>query len=288
MRVNRESGVIIKGDRELVAILNGENDTNLINVITSELYYLLERLCLAGKTTFHCYTAQGFDLLAIEQLLSLKKRFPQIEVIAYLSPDCKVQTYSDSEKRLYNQILTTFENVEFIDNYPSFVENVLAQVTEVVTYCSGDEKESVNLVEKATERDLVIDDIYDLLNDYFTCMHPAKLLMQAYPDATGYKYGKSGIIFAYEGIRPLLIDFVRIASVTCVDNCFTFTLANGREMSVPIYGEKDPCIVMPNIPEILSKDFLKNEGIEFDELIKDEAEANEAMGNPTSKDDTII
>ncbi len=281
---NRECSIIIKGDSELEALFNGERDSNLLNVLTTELYYLLETQCQAGNVLFYCFTAKGFDLLAIEQLLKLKEKYTHIELAFYLSTDCDTLAYSNKEQQLYRFILNKLERVEFIDSteYAACVEKLTENVTKVITYCVGNDGESNELVASAKAKGVVVENIYDQLTDYFACTHPAKQLMQAYPDATNFRYSKSGIVFAYEDIPPLYIDFVRIASVSCENDCFALTLANGLEMTVPVYEGKDPLVKMAKIPEIVTKDFLKKEGIEFDNHIKNEAEANEAMGTPTT------
>ena len=69
------------------------------------LWDTLEQYVKNGVTTFYNGMAQGFDLLAAEAVLSLKKIYPQIRLIACIPCYHQEKSFSDTDKARYVSIL---------------------------------------------------------------------------------------------------------------------------------------------------------------------------------------
>ena len=70
----------------------------------NKLYDLLEQTVRDGYDTFYCGMAKGFDLLALDCLVSLGRKYPLklIACIPYLGQDRK---YTEKEKEKYTSLL---------------------------------------------------------------------------------------------------------------------------------------------------------------------------------------
>ena len=65
----------------------------------------IRRLLESGVTRFFCGMARGFDLLAAEKLLSLKKKYPAAELIACIPCENQEKYLSSADKSLYRKVL---------------------------------------------------------------------------------------------------------------------------------------------------------------------------------------
>lgn len=65
----------------------------------------IAKLCEAGYIYFLCGMAQGFDLLAAEIVLEMRKRFPGIMLIAVVPYPEQAAGFSPDDKMLYGDIL---------------------------------------------------------------------------------------------------------------------------------------------------------------------------------------
>ena len=72
-----------------------------------KLYEAAEKCILRGAKEFYCGMARGFDLLAGECVLSLKKLYPDIKLVAYIPFETQYETMTDEEiaKALKNHYL---------------------------------------------------------------------------------------------------------------------------------------------------------------------------------------
>lgn len=66
-----------------------------------KLYEATEAYVKRGATDFYCGMARGFDLLAGECVLSLKKMYPQIRLIAYIPYEKQYEKMNDEEIARY-------------------------------------------------------------------------------------------------------------------------------------------------------------------------------------------
>lgn len=83
-----------------------------------ELSVTLRTLIAKGVHDFYCGGARGFDLLAAEQVIYLKKTFPFLRLFFILP--CKSQTefWGDEDKQRYSFVLSHADDVQCLyENY---------------------------------------------------------------------------------------------------------------------------------------------------------------------------
>lgn len=87
---------VFTGHREL------EKDFSL-----KQLKRLIETLILKGVSSFYCGMAEGFDLFASKTVISLKKKYPHIQLIACIPCLNQEKYFSSENKKLYVKMLST-------------------------------------------------------------------------------------------------------------------------------------------------------------------------------------
>lgn len=77
-----------------------------------------EKLILRGVTVFYNGVAMGFDLIAAETVLKLKKKYLQIRLIACIPCYNQERSYSEKDKKRYVKVLKKAdERVQLADEY---------------------------------------------------------------------------------------------------------------------------------------------------------------------------
>ena len=78
----------------------------------------VEALIKSGVTTFYNGMAIGFDLISAETVLSLRKKYPQVKLIACVPCYGQEKYFSDADKKRYVKILKKAdETVVLSDHY---------------------------------------------------------------------------------------------------------------------------------------------------------------------------
>lgn len=78
----------------------------------------IERLIKSGVDTFYNGMAIGFDLCAAECVLSLKRKYPQVKLIACIPCYGQEKYFSDTDKKRYVKVLKKVdESVTLADHY---------------------------------------------------------------------------------------------------------------------------------------------------------------------------
>ena len=78
----------------------------------------IEGLISLGVDTFLCGMAIGFDLLAAETVLSLKKNYPQIKLVACIPCICQEKYFSKTDQKRYTDaVKKADEQVILSDSY---------------------------------------------------------------------------------------------------------------------------------------------------------------------------
>lgn len=78
----------------------------------------IKKLMEEGVDIFYNGMAMGFDLLAAEQVLALKKKFPSVKLIACVPCYGQEKYFSDEDKKRYAKILKIAdETVTLSDHY---------------------------------------------------------------------------------------------------------------------------------------------------------------------------
>lgn len=74
--------------------------------------------CKSGMTRFYCGMALGFDMMAAEVVLSLKDKFPDIQLIAVVPFSGQSNRRTSSEQERYHRILAKTDKVVTLsENY---------------------------------------------------------------------------------------------------------------------------------------------------------------------------
>ncbi len=74
----------------------------------------IKTLILTGVDTFLCGMAMGFDLIAGETVISLKKRFPFIKLVACIPCYNQEKYFSENDKKRYVSILEQSDERIFV------------------------------------------------------------------------------------------------------------------------------------------------------------------------------
>ena len=84
----------------------------------NKLFHTVETLIQLGITTFYNGMAIGFDLVAAECVLKLKKQYPHIRLIACIPCYGQEKSFSQTDKTRYAQILKeTDEKIVLAEHY---------------------------------------------------------------------------------------------------------------------------------------------------------------------------
>lgn len=94
---NECKSCVFTGHRDLGEAFTAETEKTLQAEI--------KRLLLSGVTDFYCGMAIGFDMLAAEKVLALKKEFPSAKLIACLPCENQEKYFSNADKKRYAHIL---------------------------------------------------------------------------------------------------------------------------------------------------------------------------------------
>ena len=79
---------------------------------------MIEMLVKEGITTFYCGLARGFDMLAAEATIALKKKYPEIRLIGCIPCVGQEKYYDEKEKKQYAEILSACdERVTLSEKY---------------------------------------------------------------------------------------------------------------------------------------------------------------------------
>ena len=78
----------------------------------------IETAILQGIETFYNGMAMGFDLLAAETVLSLKKEYPQVKLIACIPCYKQEKSFTEKDKKRYAEILKKAdEKIQLAEEY---------------------------------------------------------------------------------------------------------------------------------------------------------------------------
>ena len=134
------------GHRGLAPYFNAER-------LWDELEYVISR----GVETFYNGMAVGFDLLAAEAVLFLKKKYPKIKLVACIPFYNQERYYNDTDKARYARIIKEADkriliSDEYSKDAPLKRNRYMAEHADVlITYCkknSGGSAYTVNYFRK--------------------------------------------------------------------------------------------------------------------------------------------
>ena len=170
MEIIKEKTVAFTGNRVLMSPNGDILDQNLNREVYKRLYAILEGFYKEGKETFLSGMAIGFDLLASIVVLELKKRYPDIKLIAVVPFMGQEAKYSEHDKFIYYEILERCDDVELIwkGSYNKIVYHkrndfLIENSSQVVAYSNGIGRGTKSTVIKAQKRGINVINLYDML-----------------------------------------------------------------------------------------------------------------------------
>ena len=110
--VKKVKGVAFTGHREV---------EKYFDFSARKLYEVTESYVKRGATDFYCGMSRGFDLLAGECVLSLKKRYPHIRLIAYIPYEKQYEKMNDEEIARYMHLKDCSDEKKSKVFFPSYV-----------------------------------------------------------------------------------------------------------------------------------------------------------------------
>lgn len=179
-------------------ILSDKNDTNLLNVISTELYMLVASFYKQGYRIFLSDMSDGFSTMAAKAVRIFQKEKEDIQLV-------KIESGSD---------------------------NLLANCSQIVCYDSRHEEAFCH---RAKKEGISVINLFTLLSDYFANNSPAKQALQPFTDIDGFRYCKEGILLCYlYGEKPIITPFENIEKVEQRDDKLYVTLTNELEVDAYI------------------------------------------------------
>lgn len=242
MEIIKEKTVAFTGNRTL-ATSTRQPDSNLENVIRTELYYVLEELCQEGKNTFLCGMAIGFDMLAAETVLDLKKSYSDVKLYAIIPFIGQGHRFSYQDKVRYKQLCEAaderhviwsreYSRISYLKRNDFMVDNCC----EVIAYSNGDGSGTLYSIDRATKNKINVLNLYGELAEYFAIDCDAKRFLQEHTRVPDMKYGREGVIFCGNN-QPFPVNFEQINSVDSKRGRLIFTLKNDTVIEKSLFSE---------------------------------------------------
>lgn len=241
----KEKTVILTGHTLTTA--TGLPDRNLKNVVRTELYYCLSDCCAEGKNRFLSRLASGFELLAGEVVVELKKKFADVRLVALVPADDREQLFTRAERLRYDMLLqvadervVTRQGDDSKSACSVYGDLVIAGASEMIVYSNGQDTGTEAMMKKAQKKRMEMLNLFDELENYFALDHPVKRYLQDFSDVTSFRFGREGVLFhGYKQAIP--VPFTEIASVTQKGRFLEFALKSGVTYKASIFT--DECIV---------------------------------------------
>lgn len=242
MEIIKEKTVAFTGNRTLTTS-NGQPDSNLENVIRTELYYLLEELYLEGKNTFLCGMAVGFDMLVAESVLDLKEKHSDVKLYAIIPFVGQENRFSHQDKIRYKQLCEAaderhviwshdYSRLSYLKRNDFMVDNC----SELIAYSNGNGSGTLYTIDRATKNNISVLNIYDELAEYFAIDCDVKRFLQNHTHVLGMRYGRDGVIFKGHG-QPFPVNFTQIKAVENKRGRLLFTLENDTVIEKSLFSE---------------------------------------------------
>ena len=110
--VTKEKTVAFSGHRtNRIAKFTADRE-KLFREVAFDTFVAIESYCIKkGYHTFLSGMCEGFDLIAAEEVLNLKKEYPHIHLKCVLPFKGQAERYTQADKQRYNAILTQADEV---------------------------------------------------------------------------------------------------------------------------------------------------------------------------------
>lgn len=255
MEIPKEKAVAFTGYRT-AKILSNRIDTNLLNVISTEVYLTISTLYRQGFRVFLTGMADGFDTIAAKAVLRLKKERQDVKLIAVIPFRGQEDNYSAKDKHTYHQLLKQADNCvclaeSYTDNDQYLRRNdfLLENSSQLVCYYDGKKGGTMYTYNRAEKAGKPIINIFSLLSSYFENSSPAKKALQRFSDIEGFDYSKEGLLLCdLIGEEPITVAFEQIINVENRCGKLHITLANNLKIEASLFSE-DCKIYFPDLKQ---------------------------------------
>lgn len=158
MKIDKGKSVSFTGHRT-EKIVAGSNNSEILCCICERLRMIIKELYEDGYENFICGVAPGFDMMASEVILEMKKEHTQIKLILIVPSQDEEFIYSYIEKQNYNKIYKMADEVivapksEDADILYYHTDFLLSNSSKIICYYNDNEKNSgtIHIVSRAKE-----------------------------------------------------------------------------------------------------------------------------------------
>ncbi|MFR9524538.1 MAG: SLOG family protein [Rikenellaceae bacterium] len=169
--INKEKTIAFTGNRSLTSP-DGRPLTELKAAICNRLMELLEREYLDnGINTFISGMALGFDLLCATVVVELKRKYPEIRLVAALPFIEQADKYSEADKAQYRQLI---DNADFTiaiggytytnQAYHDRNDFMLANASKIIAYHNGKARSGTgSTLRKAADMGIDVVNMYEMI-----------------------------------------------------------------------------------------------------------------------------
>ena len=251
METQQSSAVAFTGyDTETIPNLT--TNTNLLNIIAFEFHDTIKKLYDQGFRTYLSSITNGFDLIAAEATLKLKKEHLEIKLIVVLPHIDQEASFTNTEKTRYKTICALADKVIFTAK--DYHENslyihqqyLLTNCSQLVCYYDESKAEKSDLINQITDTKIPIINIFSELSDYLNDSNPIKTILTQHQNLNQLTFNKNGFIL--KGKTPITIPFERIKKVKKKSACLFITLKNGTIFRISTVSN-DSSVTLPAMEE---------------------------------------
>lgn len=236
MELQKDQTVTFTGYRSQ-EIQHLTEDKNLVNVITTEVYRTVKLFYEQGYNTFLTGGSEGFDLVAANAVLQLKRVNTDIQLVMVAPFIGQEQRYSAVDKMSYRYIweradATVVLAEAYTDKGQYLRRNdyLVDNSTAMICYYDGLAGNTKYTHDRAQDAGHNSINICGMLYEYFANESLAKQAFQPYSRIQGFCYCKEGILIHRRDDEPLIIAFEQIAEVESKCGVLHIVMGNGLQL----------------------------------------------------------
>lgn len=228
MKITKNKATSFFGD-QILSTPDHTPDRNLLNVIRTELQFVIEDLYKEHKHIFLTAIKPGFDMLSAEVVLECTEKYKSIELYVVIPYPGHELCYSDADRVRYERIYEAATghiclNEEFNKKaVEQHIEYMVSASSEVVLFYKEPAQE-IEIMSGSKAWNM-----YKELEEYFAIESPIKELLQNYSDIPSFRYGREGVIFEGNN-QPFPIKFSQIEKIEHEKEFLCFFLSDGLKI----------------------------------------------------------
>ncbi|MFI3261371.1 MAG: SLOG family protein [Rikenellaceae bacterium] len=171
-KITKEKTIAFTGNRNLTSP-DGRTQHELKTALCYHLMRLLEKEYLENNiTTFISGMALGWDMLCATVVIELKRKYPEIRLVAAIPFVEQASKYSNDDKVQYRNLIDSADFTISIGGYTYTNQAyhdrndfLIANACKLIAYHNGKPRSgTASTIRKATERGIEVINIYDIGN----------------------------------------------------------------------------------------------------------------------------